>query len=41
VGGSRWTRVADHLVDEQASMGDFVLAGGEVAALAVIERSPG
>ena len=30
-------RVADHLVDEQASMGDFVLAGGEAAALAVIE----
>jgi len=30
-------RVADHLVDEQVSLGDFVLAGGEVAALAAIE----
>lgn len=30
-------RVAEHLVDEQVSLGDFVLAGGEVAALAVIE----
>jgi tRNA (guanine37-N1)-methyltransferase len=30
-------RVADHLVDEELSLGDFVLAGGEVAALAVIE----
>lgn len=30
-------RVAEHLVDEQASLGDFVLAGGEAAALAVIE----
>lgn len=30
-------RVADHLVDESLSLGDFVLAGGEVAALAVIE----
>lgn len=30
-------RVADHLVDEEISLGDFVLAGGEVAALAVIE----
>jgi len=30
-------RVADHLIDEQVSLGDFVLAGGEVAALAVIE----
>lgn len=30
-------RVADHLVDGELSLGDFVLAGGEVAALAVIE----
>jgi len=30
-------RVADHLIDEEVSLGDFILAGGEVAALAVIE----
>lgn len=30
-------RVADHLVDEELSIGDFVLAGGEVAALVVVE----
>jgi tRNA (guanine37-N1)-methyltransferase len=30
-------RVADHLIDEEASLGDFVLAGGEAAALAVVE----
>ncbi|MGH9114738.1 MAG: tRNA (guanosine(37)-N1)-methyltransferase TrmD [Acidimicrobiales bacterium] len=30
-------RVADHLVDGEVSVGDFVLAGGEVAALAVVE----
>jgi tRNA (guanine37-N1)-methyltransferase len=30
-------RVADHLVDGELSIGDFVLAGGELAALAVIE----
>jgi tRNA (guanine37-N1)-methyltransferase len=30
-------RIADHLVDGELSVGDFVLAGGEVAALAVIE----
>lgn len=30
-------RVGEHLVDEQVSLGDFVLAGGEAAALAVIE----
>ena len=30
-------RVAEHLVEEEASLGDFVLAGGEAAALAVIE----
>lgn len=30
-------RVAEHLVDEEVSLGDYVLLGGEVAALAVIE----
>lgn len=30
-------RVADHLVDEELSVGDYVLAGGEVAAMVVIE----
>jgi tRNA (guanine37-N1)-methyltransferase len=30
-------RVADHLCDEELSIGDFVLAGGEAAALVVIE----
>jgi tRNA (guanine37-N1)-methyltransferase len=30
-------RVADHLADGELSLGDFVLAGGEVAALAVVE----
>ncbi|MDQ2754193.1 MAG: tRNA (guanosine(37)-N1)-methyltransferase TrmD [Actinomycetota bacterium] len=30
-------RVVDHLVDGELSIGDFVLAGGELAALAVIE----
>ncbi|MGI8493606.1 MAG: tRNA (guanosine(37)-N1)-methyltransferase TrmD [Acidimicrobiales bacterium] len=30
-------RIADHLVDGDLSVGDFVLAGGEVAALAVVE----
>lgn len=30
-------RVRDHLVDEEISLGDFVLSGGEVAAVAVIE----
>jgi tRNA (guanine37-N1)-methyltransferase len=30
-------RVADHLVDGELSIGDFVLAGGEVAACVVIE----
>ncbi len=30
-------RVVDHLVDGELSLGDFVLAGGEVAALAVLE----
>jgi tRNA (guanine37-N1)-methyltransferase len=30
-------RVAEHLVDEEISIGDYVLAGGELAALVVIE----
>jgi tRNA (guanine37-N1)-methyltransferase len=30
-------RVAEHLVDEEISLGDFVLAGGEVAAAAIVE----
>ena len=30
-------RVADHLVDDELSVGDFVLAGGELAALTVVE----
>lgn len=30
-------RIADHLVDDEISLGDFVIAGGEVAALAVVE----
>lgn len=30
-------RVSDHLVDEELSVGDFVLAGGELAALVVVE----
>jgi tRNA (guanine37-N1)-methyltransferase len=30
-------RVADHLVDGEISIGDFVLSGGDVAALAVVE----
>jgi tRNA (guanine37-N1)-methyltransferase len=30
-------RIVDHLVDGELSVGDFVLAGGEVAALAVVE----
>jgi tRNA (guanine37-N1)-methyltransferase len=30
-------RVRDHLVDGELSIGDYVLAGGEVAAMAVIE----
>ncbi len=32
-------RIARHLVDGQLSIGDFVLAGGELAALAVIEAT--
>ena len=30
-------RVRDHLVDGEVSIGDYVLSGGEVAALAIIE----
>ncbi len=30
-------RVLDHVVDEEVSIGDYVLAGGEVAALVVVE----
>jgi tRNA (guanine37-N1)-methyltransferase len=30
-------RVADHLCDAELSIGDFVLAGGELAALVVVE----
>lgn len=30
-------RVLDHLVDDEISVGDYVLAGGEAAALVVIE----
>ncbi len=30
-------RVSDHLIDEEVSLGDFVVAGGEVAAAAAIE----
>jgi tRNA (guanine37-N1)-methyltransferase len=30
-------RVADHLVDGELSVGDYVLAGGELAALVVLE----
>lgn len=32
-------RIEEHLVDGAISLGDFVLAGGEIAALAVIETS--
>jgi len=30
-------RVKDHLIDDEISIGNFVLAGGEIAALVVIE----
>jgi tRNA (guanine37-N1)-methyltransferase len=30
-------RVAEHLISEEVSLGDFVLAGGEAAALAIVE----
>lgn len=30
-------RIADHLVDDEISLGDFVIAGGELAGLVVVE----
>lgn len=30
-------RIADHMIDEEISLGDFVIAGGEAAALVVVE----
>lgn len=30
-------RISDHLVDDELSIGDYVLAGGEAAALVVVE----
>lgn len=30
-------RIADHVVDEELSLGDFVLTGGELAAMAVVD----
>ena len=32
-------RIADHMVDEEISLGDFVLTGGELAALAVVDAT--
>lgn len=32
-------RIAEHLVDGEISLGDFVLAGGELAALAIVEAT--
>ncbi|MEO6121343.1 MAG: tRNA (guanosine(37)-N1)-methyltransferase TrmD [Acidimicrobiales bacterium] len=32
-------RIVEHLVDDELSIGDFVLAGGEAAALVVIEAT--
>lgn len=32
-------RVADHLADEELSLGDFVLSGGEPAALAIVDAT--
>ncbi len=32
-------RIADHLADGELSIGDFVLAGGELAALVVVEAA--
>ncbi len=31
------TRITDHLVDDEVSIGDYVLAGGEAAAFVVVE----
>ena len=33
-------RVRTHLVDGEISIGDYVLAGGEVAAMVVLEAGP-
>ena len=30
-------RIHDHLIDDEISLGDFVLGGGEVAAMAIVE----
>ena len=30
-------RVADHMIDSEVSLGDYVLLGGEVGALAIVE----
>ncbi|HMI55734.1 MAG TPA: tRNA (guanosine(37)-N1)-methyltransferase TrmD, partial [Gemmatimonadaceae bacterium] len=32
-------RVADHLASEEISLGDFVLSGGEAAALAIVDAT--
>ncbi len=32
-------RIADHLVDDEQSIGDYVLAGGELAALVIVEAT--
>ena len=32
-------RVADHLATEEISLGDFVLSGGEAAALAIVDAT--
>lgn len=32
-------RIREHLIDEEISLGDFVLTGGEIPALAVIEAT--
>lgn len=30
-------RIAEHMIDEEVSLGDFVIAGGEAAALVIVE----
>ncbi|MEK9156095.1 MAG: tRNA (guanosine(37)-N1)-methyltransferase TrmD [Patescibacteria group bacterium] len=32
-------RIREHLVDEEISLGDFILSGGEVAAMAVVDAA--
>jgi tRNA (guanine37-N1)-methyltransferase len=32
-------RIADHMVEEEVSLGDFVLTGGELAALAIVDAT--